>query len=74
VLAREIYDEGGEAALQRLWAFGQAEAAHRESASDYFNEHGTLSGWSDDMHAKDLAARLGAEVSPRLGRAVPAWD
>jgi hypothetical protein len=73
VLAREIFDEGGEAALKRLWVFGQAEAAHRQRASDYFREHGTLSGWSEQTHAKDLAARLGAEVSPRLGHAIAAW-
>jgi hypothetical protein len=56
--ARDIFDEDGEAALKRLWAFGQAQAAPVQRPEDYYREHGTLSGWSDHRHAKDLAASL----------------
>jgi hypothetical protein len=35
--------------------------------------HGTLMGWSEHTRAKDLAIRLGSEVSPRLGQVVAAW-
>ena len=73
VLARRMYEEGGEAALRRLWAFGRSEAARRQQASDYFREHGTLDGWSSDIKAADLAGRLSAEVSPVLGQAVADW-
>jgi hypothetical protein len=73
VLAREVFDEGGEQALKRLWAFGKSEAAHRQRASDYFREHGTLTGWSEQVRAADLARRLGSEASPRLSQAVEAW-
>jgi hypothetical protein len=74
VLAREIFDEGGEAALSLLWAFGQREAARRGSSPyNYFREHRTL-GWFEQQRAKDLAPRLTSEVSPRLGQAIAAWD
>jgi hypothetical protein len=74
VLAREIYDQdGGEAALRRLWEFGRAEAQHRQRASDYFRQHGTLTGWSEQTRAEDLVERLTKEVSPHLGQAVAGW-
>jgi hypothetical protein len=74
VMARELFDAEGEEALKRLWRFGQAEATHRQRASDYFREHGTLSGWSDQVSARDLVLRLASDVSPRLAQAVSAWD
>jgi hypothetical protein len=74
VIAREMFDAEGEEALRRLWKFGQVEAAHRQRASDYFREHGTLSGWSDEVSATDLVPRLASEVSPRLAQAVSRWD
>jgi hypothetical protein len=74
VLAREIFDEGGEAALSRLWVFGQREAARRGSSPyDYFRQHRSL-GWFEPQPAADLAPRLASEVSPRLGQAITAWD
>jgi len=73
VLAREAFDESGEEALKRLWAFGKSEATHQQRASEFFREHGTLSGWSEQTRAKDLAARLASDVSPRLGQAVASW-
>jgi hypothetical protein len=74
VLAREIFDEGGEAALSRLWAFGQREAARRGSSPmNYFREHRTLD-WFEHQPTKDLAPRLASEVSPRLGQAIATWD
>ena len=73
VLAREIFEESGEAALSRLWAFGQREAVRRASSPyDYFRQHRTL-GWFERRPAKDLAPTLASEVSPRLGQAVAAW-
>jgi hypothetical protein len=73
VLAREIFEEGGEAALSRLWAFGQREAARRRSSPyDYFRRHRTLD-WFERQPAEGLASRLTSEVSPRLGQAVSAW-
>jgi hypothetical protein len=74
VLARDIFNEGGEAALARLWAFGQKERARRGSTPyDYFREHGTI-GWFEKIRSRDLASRLATDVSPRLGRAVAGWD
>jgi len=74
VLAREIFNEGGEGALLRLWAFGQREAARRGSSPyNYFREHRTL-GWFEQQSAKDLAPRLASEVSPGLGQALAARD
>lgn len=72
-LARDVFEEGGEAALSRLWAFGQAEKGRRQSPSEYFAAHGTIAGWSEGIHSKDVATRLANEVSPRLGQAVEAW-
>jgi hypothetical protein len=74
VLAREVFDEGGEAALARLWAFGQREADRRGSSPyDYFRQHRTL-GWFEHKSIRDLAQRLASEVSPHLGQAVAAWQ
>lgn len=73
VLAREVFDEGGEEALARLWAFGKREAARRGSSPyDYFREHGTI-GWFERVPATDLVSRLASEVSPRLAQQVAAW-
>jgi hypothetical protein len=74
VMAREMFDAEGEGALKRLWRFGKAEATHRQRASDYFREHGTLSGWSDQVSAADLVPRLTSDVSSRLAQGVRAWD
>ncbi len=75
VLAGEIFDEGGEAALTRLWAFGQREAARRTSAGAYAREHSGLPpiDWPGWMSARELASLLGSEVSPRLGHAIASW-
>jgi hypothetical protein len=72
-LAAEVFEEGGEPALIRLWAFGQAEKGKRQSPAEYFAAHGTIAGWSDGIHSKDVATRLANEVSPRLGQAIKAW-
>jgi hypothetical protein len=71
--AREMYEEGGEAALTRLWAFGKSEAGRHQNPEEYFREHGTIAGWSQGVHSKDLAKRLAVEVSPRLGQAIEDW-
>lgn len=73
VLACEIFDEGGEDALTRLWAFGQSEAVRHPSAWMWFREHGSLTDWPGRMPAKELAPMLAADVSPRLGKAIAAW-
>jgi hypothetical protein len=53
-LARAMYDEGGEAALKRLWAYGQAERQKHQNPAQYFAAHGTIAGWSEGVHARDL--------------------
>ncbi len=73
-MAREMFDAEGEGVLKRLWTFGKAEATHRQRASDYFREHGTLSGWSDEVSAKDLVPKLASDVSPRLAQTVRMWN
>jgi hypothetical protein len=73
-LAREIFDESGEKALRRLWAFGRSDDPRRISPWTYFLEHRTLTGWTPRMDRPELASLLESEVSPRLGRAVAEWD
>jgi hypothetical protein len=73
LLAQDLFDHDGEGALHRLWAFGLKQAARVRRPEDYYTEHGTLDGWSAAVHAKDLEAELGAEVSSTLARAVADW-
>jgi hypothetical protein len=73
LLARDLFDHDGAVALERLWAYGLKEAGRIERPEDYYKEHGTLDGWSAAVHAKELEAELGAEVSPVLARAVADW-
>jgi hypothetical protein len=73
-LAREVYEDGGEEALKRLWAFGRSDDPRRTSPWTYFLEHRTLTGWTERIPRQELAALLGSEVSPRLGQAIAAWN
>jgi hypothetical protein len=73
-LAREVYEEGGEDALKRLWAFGRSDDPRRTSPWTHFLEHRTLAGWTERIPRQELAALLGSEVSPRLGQAIAAWN
>ncbi len=73
-LAREVFEEGGEEALKRLWAFGRSADPRRTSPWTYFLEHNTLTGWTERTPRRELAALLGSEVSPRLGQAIAAWN
>ena len=73
LLARDLFDQDGARALERLWAYGLKQAAHVQRPEDYYREHGTLDGWSSALHAKDLEADLGSEVSSGLARALAAW-
>jgi hypothetical protein len=70
LLARDLFDQDGARALERLWAFGLKQAARVQRPEDYYREHGTLDGWSATMHARDLETELSAEVSSTLARAV----
>jgi hypothetical protein len=74
VLAREVFDEDGGAALTRLWTLGQSEADRRTSAWDHYLEHRTLTGWTGRMRRRELAALLESKVSPCLGQAIAGWD
>jgi hypothetical protein len=73
LLARDLFDQDGARALERLWAFGLKQAARVQRPEDYYREHGTLDGWSATMHARDLEAELNSEVSSTLARAVADW-
>jgi hypothetical protein len=73
-LAREVFEEGGEDALRRLWAFGQSHDPRRASPWTHFLEHRTFAGWNERIPRRELAALLEAEVSPRLGHAIATWD
>src|SRR6266536_70648 len=70
----EVFEEGGEEALKRLWAFGRSADPRRTSPWTYFLEHNTLTGWTERTPRRELAALLGSEVSPRLGQAIAAWN
>jgi hypothetical protein len=73
LLAREMFERDGAGALERLWAYGVKQAARVQRPEDYYRQHGTLDGWSAAVHAKDLQADLGSEVSSTLARAVTDW-
>jgi hypothetical protein len=73
LLARDLFEQDGARALERLWRFGLKQPARVQRPEDYFREHGTLDGWSSAIHAKDLEADLGSEVSSKLARAVADW-
>jgi hypothetical protein len=73
-LAREVFEEGGEDALTRLWTFGRSDDPRRASPWTYFLEHSTLTGWMERIPRHELAALLESEVSPRLGQAIASWD
>ncbi len=73
VLVREVFEEGGEDALRRLWAFGQSDDPRRVSPWNHYLEHRMLTGWIGRMPRAELAALLESEVSPRLGQAIAAW-
>ncbi len=73
-LAREVFEEDGEEALKRLWAFGRSDDPRRTSPWNHFLEHRTLTGWTERIPRRELAALLGSEVSPRLGQAIAAWN
>lgn len=73
ILAREIFDETGQAALTRLWTLGQSETHHRTSAWDHYLKHRALTDWTGRMPRRELAALLESDVSPRLGQAIAAW-
>jgi hypothetical protein len=73
LLARDLFDQDGPRALERLWAFGLKQAARVQRPEDYYREHGTLDGWSAAIHAKDMEAELSSEVSPNLAHAVAEW-
>jgi hypothetical protein len=73
-LARDIFEEGGEDALRRLWAFGQSNDPRRTSPWTHYLEHRTLTGWTGQMSRRELAALLESEVSPLLGRAIGGWN
>jgi hypothetical protein len=73
-LARKVFEEDGEDALRRLWTFGQSDDPRRTSPWTYYLEHRTLTGWTERMHRRELAALLESEVSRRLGQAIAAWS
>jgi hypothetical protein len=73
-LAREVFEEGGEDALRRLWRFGRSGDPRRTSPWTHFLEHRTMTGWVERMSRQELAALLEREVSPRLGRAIADWN
>jgi len=73
-LAREIFEEGGEEALQRLWAFGRSDDPRRTSPWTHYLERRTLTDWTERIPRRELAALLGSEVSPRLGQAIAGWN
>jgi hypothetical protein len=74
-LARDVFEESGEDALRRLWAFGLSHAGHRQSGWAYFREHGAMppTDWGGFISAAELAPILASEVSPRLGKAIATW-
>src|SRR6266545_593999 len=73
-LAGEVFEEGGEDALKRLWIFGQSDDSRRTSPWTHYLEHRTLTGWTERIPRQELAALLESEVSPRLGQAIAGWD
>jgi hypothetical protein len=73
-LAREVFEDGGEEALRRLWRFGRSDDPRRTSPWTYFLEHNTLTGWTERIPRQELAALLRSAVSPRLGQAIAAWN
>jgi hypothetical protein len=74
MLAREVFEEGGEDALKRLWTFGRSDDPRRTSPWTHFLEHRTFADWTERMPRLELAALLGSEVSPRLGEAIAGWN
>ena len=73
-LAGEVFEEGGEDALKRLWTFGQSDDPRRTSPWTHYLEQRTLTGWTERIPRQELAALLESEVSPRLGQAIAGWD
>jgi hypothetical protein len=74
VLARQVFDESGEDSLTRLWTFGQSDDPRRTSGWTHYLKHRTLTGWTQRIPRRELAALLESEVSPRLGQAIAGWD
>lgn len=73
VLAREVFDQGGEEALTRMYVFARSEDPGRASPWHYFLKHGTLIDRPEGIPRRELADLLGSEVSPRLGQAIAKW-
>jgi hypothetical protein len=73
-LAHEVFEESGEDALKRLWTFARSDDPRRTSPWTYFLEHRSFAGWTQRIPRQELAALLGAEVSPRLGQAIAGWS
>jgi hypothetical protein len=73
-LAREIFEEGGEEALQRLWAFGRSHDPRRTSPWTHYLERRTLTDWTERIPRQELATLLGSEVSRPLGQAIAGWN
>lgn len=73
LLARNVFEQDGARALERLWTFGLRQASRVQNPERYYKEHGTLDGWSSAVHAKDLERELSAEVSPALARGIGDW-
>jgi hypothetical protein len=73
LLARDIFEHDGPRALERLWTYGIKQAGRVQRPEEYYRVHGTLDGWSAQIHAADLAAQLATDVSPSLGQAVARW-
>jgi hypothetical protein len=72
-LGGEVFEEGGEGALRRLWAFGQSDDPRRTSPWSHYLEHHTMTGWTGRMSRQALAALLESEVSPLLGQTIAKW-
>jgi hypothetical protein len=73
LLSRDLFNHDGPRALERLWAYGVKQASRLQRPEEYFQQHGTLAGWSAAIHAKDLEQELGMEVSPSFARAIAEW-
>jgi hypothetical protein len=73
LLAREMFEHDGARALERLWAYGIKQAARVQRPEDYYQQHGTLDGWSAAVHAKNVENDLRSEVAVSLARTVADW-
>ena len=67
-MARVIFDAEDEGALGAVVDARQSRRHAPPTRDDYFREHRTLSGWSDQVSAADLVPRLTSDVSPRLAQ------